>query len=90
MLRNNEIRHVVDLLAQVGMKEADRYEAVAKGTGLEPLTVSRICRKPDTTIFDLGEEAMKRLEPSFYAYLYDSDSDSDLAQTIWTFLESRS
>ena len=32
---------------------------------------------------------MKRLEPSFYAYLYDSDSDSDLAQTLRTFLESR-
>ncbi len=88
-LRNNEIRHMADLLAQVGMQEADRYKAVAKGIGLEPLTVSRICRKPDTTIFDLKEKAMKRIEPSFYAYLYDSDSDSDLAQTIRTFLESR-
>ena len=33
---------------------------------------------------------MKRLEPSFYAYLYDSDSDSDRAQALRTFLESRS
>ena len=98
MLRNNEIRHMVDLLAQVGMKEADRYEAVAKGsykavgkeTGLAPLTVSRICGEPYTTIADLEDEAMKRLEPSFYAYLYDSDSDSDRAQALRTFLESRS
>ncbi len=97
MLRNNEIRHMVGLLAQVGMKKADCYKAVAKGsykavakrTGLEPLTVSRICREPDTTIADLGDEAMKRLEPSYYAYLYDSDSDSDLAQALRTFLESR-
>ena len=89
ILRNNEIRHMVDLLAQVGMQEAERYKAVAQGINLERLTVSRICREPDTTIFDLKENAMKRLEPSFYVYLYDSDSDSDLAQALRTFLESK-
>ena len=96
LFRDNEIRHMVDLLAQVGMPgkedepETDRYNAVAKGIILARLTVSRICREPYTTIFDLGEKAMKRLEPSFYAYLYDSDSDSDRAQALRTFLESRS
>ena len=86
---------MADLLAQVGMPgkedepETDRYKAVAKGIHLSRRTVSRICREPDTSIFDLKEKAMKRLEPSYYAYLYDSDSDSDLAQTIRTFLESR-
>ena len=96
MLRNNEIRHMVDLLAQVGMPgkvdepETDRYEAVAKGIYLARLTVSRICGEPYTTIADFGEEAMKRLEPSYYADLYDSDSNSDLAQALRTYLESRS
>ena len=32
---------------------------------------------------------MKRLEPSFYAFLYGPDSDSDLARALRTFLESR-
>ena len=39
ILRDNEIRHTVDLLIQVGMPKTAACQAVAKGTVLEPTTV---------------------------------------------------
>ena len=96
ILRDNEIRHTVDLLTQVGMPKTAACQAVAKGTdpepttagrrravanktSLEPITVIRICRKPYSTVFDLGEEAMKRLEPSYYVFWSGPGSDSSLS-----------
>ena len=76
ILRNNEIRHTVDLLTQVGMRKTDGYQAVADATVLGQIIVLRICQKPYMTIFDLGEDAMKRLEPSYHASLSNADSDS--------------
>ena len=40
ILRDNEIRHTVDLLTQVGMPRTTAYEAVAKGSLPEPTTGS--------------------------------------------------
>ena len=96
ILRDNEIRHTVDLLTQVGMTKTAACQAVAKGTDPEPTTagrrravenktslgpstVIRICRKPYSTVFDLGEEAMKRLEPSYYVFWSGPGSDSSLS-----------
>ena len=109
ILRDNEIRHTVDLLTQVGMPRTTAYEAVAKGSLPEPTTgsmpktagyqavekrtpvalttVRTICGKPYTTFADRGVEAMKRLEPAYYAFLYGPGSDSPLAQALRTFLE---
>ena len=39
ILRDNEIRHTVDLLIQVGMPKTAACQAVAKGNVLEPTTV---------------------------------------------------
>ena len=96
ILRDNEIRHIVDRLVQVGMPKTAACQAVAKGTdpepttagrrrdvakktSLEPITVIRICRKPYSTVFDLAEEAMKRLEPSYYVFWSGPGSDSSLS-----------
>ena len=39
ILRDNEIRHTVDLLTQVGMRKTDGFQAVANATCLEPTKV---------------------------------------------------
>ena len=90
-LRDNEIRHVVDRLVQVGMLKTDGCRAVGQGIHRGPRTILGICRKPYVTVFDLAEEGMKRLEPSFHEYLYgpNPDSDSDLTRALRAFLESR-
>ena len=89
IFRDNEIRHVVDRLVQVGMPKTDGYRAVGEGINREPITILRICRKPYVTVFDLAEEGMRRLEPSLYEYLYGPGSDSGLPLALRTFLESR-
>ena len=89
ILRNNEIRHTVDLLARVGMPKTDGCRAVAEATHLGRTYVPRIYRQPYATFADRGMDAMKRLEPSLYAFLYGPGSDSGLAQALRTFLESK-
>ena len=75
-LRDNEIRHTVMLLNDVGMTKTAAYKAVAKEfrSPKSPInsasTVRHICRKPPFTIDELGEDAMKHIEPEFYAHLY--------------------
>ena len=71
----------------VGMPKTAGRQAVAKKTPVALSTVRRICGKPYTTFDDRGVEAMKRLEPAYYAFLYGPGSDSPLAQTLRTFLE---
>ena len=84
-LRDNEIRHAVDLLELVGMLRADACSAVEKGfirwkgTRKESLLSKRriqaICRKDYSTIEEFGEDAMKAIEPRYYSYLYGSEPD---------------
>ena len=80
-LRNNEIRHTVDMLALVGMPKTACYDAVAEAVNLEGITIERICREPYWKFDDLGEDAMKRLEPSYYAFLYGPESDAGPSTT---------
>ena len=91
ILRDNEFRHIVDRLVQVGMPKTDACRAVGQGIHRGPRTILKICQKPYTTFAELQEEAMRRMEPSYYAFLYgpDPDSDSDLARGLGAFLESR-
>ena len=63
MLRDNEIRHTVDLLFQVGMPKKAGRTVVAEVLHLAETSIQRICRKPYWTYFELGEHAMKRLDP---------------------------
>ena len=75
-LRDNEIRHTVTLLTEVGMTKTAAYTAVAEEfqSPESPIksasTVRGICRKLPFTIGELGEDAMKHIEPDFYAHLY--------------------
>ena len=62
MLRDNEIRHTVDLLRQVGMPKTDAYKAVGKSLNLSHRTIGRIYGKPYSTIVDLREHMRMRLD----------------------------
>ena len=70
-LRNNEIRHTLDLLAGVGVKRTDGYSAVGKAFPLEPGTIRGIYRQPYSTIPDLMGDALERLDPYFYLSPYE-------------------
>jgi hypothetical protein len=89
MLRDNEIRHLVGLLTRVGMTQTAACEAVGKAIDYAPRTIVGICREPQLEIDDLRMEAMKHLEPSYYAFLYGPGSDSDLAVTLRSHLGPR-
>ena len=65
ILRDNEIRHTVDLLALVGMKEIDGCSAVADALPLGRTRVRQIYKQPHSTNRDLVEHAIERLDPSF-------------------------
>ena len=75
-LRNNEIRHTVDLLAQVGMPKTAGCDAVAEAVHLSPSTIRGIFQEPYLTIDDFGLDAMKRIEPSYYSLYYGPHSNS--------------
>ena len=75
-LRDNEIRYTVDLLALVGMPEADGRSAVAEAFGYVPSRIGQICREPYSTVDELVKDARKRTEPSYGSFLYGPDSDS--------------
>ena len=63
MLRDNEIRHTVDLLFQVGMPKNAGRTVVAEVLHLAESRIQQICREPYWTYFELREHAMKRLDP---------------------------
>ena len=63
-LRNNEVRNTVALLVQVGMPKSDACSAVAKAFHFSTSTILRICREPNSSIEELGSDAMNRMEPS--------------------------
>ena len=71
MIRNNEIRHTVELLALVGMEETACHEAVGEPFFFKPSTIQGICRQPSWGIRDLAEHAIERLDPSFYLSPYE-------------------
>lgn len=85
-LRDNEIRHTVDLLVQVGMLKTVGCEAVAEAFhdskyGLSESRIRQICREPYWTMDDLGTAGMKRLNLSldshpYWAWLYFADHPS--------------
>ena len=75
-LRNNEIRHTVELLVQVGMGKEAARNAVAEEFDSGPRTIQGASRKLYSTFDDFGEDAMKRIEPRYYSYLYGPDSES--------------
>ena len=62
MLRDNEIRHTVDLLGQVGMTKKDAYVAVGNALDLSDRRVEGICREPYSTIKDIKDHAISRLD----------------------------
>ena len=76
-VRDNEIRHTVDLLVQVGMTKTDAREVVADAVGREAGTIQRICREPYSTFSDLHLEAIKHMDPTYYSLYYGPDSSSD-------------
>ena len=65
MLRNNEIRHTVDLLTLVGMEGIDGRSAVADVLPIGMARVRQICKQPRWEILNLAEHAIERLDPSF-------------------------
>ena len=81
-LRNNEIRHTVRLLAQVGIPKTVGCHAVAAAFYFSQRTILEIFRQPHWTIADLADVARKRLEPSFHAYLHAPDSEARFFQSL--------
>ena len=61
MIRDNEIRHTVYLLGQVGMAKTQAYMAVGEALGRSHRTIERINRKPYSTVVDLLEHMTVRL-----------------------------
>ena len=75
-LRNNEIRHTAILLNEVGFFKSAVHMAVAEEFGFTWSSIRDICGKIHLTYDQLGEDAMKRIEPNFYADLYKPGSES--------------
>ena len=64
ILRDNEIRHTVDLLVLVGMEEIDGRSAVADALHLTENRVRQIYNRPKLNMMDLAAHAIDRLDPS--------------------------
>ena len=62
MLRNNEIRHTVDLLGQVGMPKTDAYKAVGKALDLSHRTIQRIYGKPYWAMKEVKDHMIMQLD----------------------------
>ena len=75
-VRNNEIRHTAILLNEVGFFKSAVHMAVAQEFGFTWSSIRDICGKIHLTYDQLGEDAMKRIEPNFYAHLYKPGSES--------------
>ena len=80
-LRDNEIRHTVDLLVLVGMSKTAACEAVEKACwdlegSLDFITISRIYREPYWTIADIEDDVRKLLEPSYHEYSHMHEAEA--------------
>ena len=62
MLRNNEIRHTVDLLRQVGMKKTAAFRDFGEALKLSDRTIEGIYEKPYWTIYELREHMIMQLD----------------------------
>ena len=65
VLRDNEIRHTVDLLTMVGMEEIDGRFAVAEALHLSRDRIREIYKESNSEMPDLAAHAIERLDPSF-------------------------
>ena len=74
-LRNNEIKHTVNLLYEVGFFKSHVHRAVAKHFSFSPEFIRDIGGDPYFTVDELREDAMKRLEPNFHSHVYGPGSD---------------
>ena len=74
-LRDNEIRHTVDLLVKVRMPKVTACEAAldafqSSEVELSESRIRQICQEPYWTMVDLGAEGMERLGLSFDSMIY--------------------
>ena len=69
-LRNNEIKHIVDLLYEVGFFKSHVHRAVAKHFSFSPESIRDIGGDPYVTVDQLREDAMKRMEPDLHSHVY--------------------
>ena len=76
-LRNNEIRHTVNLLTRVGMKSVAARKEVAQAFHLGPRTIERACREPYSTLGALVQDALRRSGAPDQELGSDPSSDSD-------------
>ena len=60
--RDNEVRHAVYLLRQVGVRKMAAYDAVAKGANLAVGTVRNTCDRPYWTLTDVRLDIESRLK----------------------------
>ncbi len=70
-LRNNEFRHNVDLLVEVGMSRTAACQALADAFKLGLSTIQRVSRTPYSTVDELLLDALKRIHPSYYSFPYE-------------------
>ena len=86
-LRNNEIRHTVELLVLVGMSKTAACEAVEEAfwdseDDLSESRIRQICQEPYWTIAELDDDVRKFLEPSYHAYVHTADYEADFLQSM--------
>ena len=86
-LRDNEIRHTVDLLVLVGMSKTAACEAVEEACwdlegSLDFITISRIYREPYWTIADIEDDVRKLLEPSYHEYCHTHEAEAQFIKDM--------
>ena len=74
-LRNNEIKHIVDLLYEVGFFKKHVHRVVYVHFHFAPESISDIGGDPYVTVDELREDAMKRMEPDLHSHVYGLGSD---------------
>ena len=82
-LRDNEFRHLADLLKAVGIGREAACEAVENAfpDGVKMLTVQHICAKPFVTVPELGVDAMKFVEPRYFEYVNRFSFELDTSES---------
>ena len=86
-LRNNEIRHTVDLLILVGMTKTAAYEAVEEAfwdseDDLSGSRIRQIYQEPYWTITELESGVRKFLERSYYEYSHTHEAESQFIKDV--------
>ena len=76
-LRDNEIKHAVELLTLVDLPELDARKAVAGVFGFTGKRILKICNDPYWTLKDLHEDVYRRLDPVAYHMSHRPSSDPD-------------